>query len=124
MIVGRRSVVAGCAALLSGLGGCLSSENVSDVYVVNESEDAITATLRVVRTEDSTELLAETIQLEADGSKTYDEVVGESTAEATFDVENGPSKRFEWSDSDDDSITLQIRFDAESIEFSIVSGLL
>jgi len=108
---------------LFGFGGCLSSEGLVDVRVKNESDDTLSATLRIVRTEDATELLDETVRLDPDGTAEYDDVVGKSTVEATFDVEDGPTERFEWVDGDDDSTTLTIRYEAGSIEFGIASGV-
>jgi len=123
MVFTRRAVVAGCAVSLFGFSGCLSSESLVDVIAKNESDDTLTATLRIVRTEDSTELLEETLQLDPDGTAEYDEIVGKSTVEVTFDVEDGPTESFEWADGDDDSSTLTIRYEGGSIEFGIVSGV-
>jgi hypothetical protein len=119
----RTVVVVGCAVSLFGFSGCLSSDTLVDVMVENESDDTLTATLRIVRTDDATELLEDTVQLDPDGTAEYDEVVGRSTVEVTFDVEDGPTESFEWADGDDDSTTLTIRYEAGSIEFGIASGL-
>ncbi|WP_435346343.1 hypothetical protein [Haloarchaeobius sp. HRN-SO-5] len=109
--------VAGSTAGCLGLGGFLELGGVPDIWIKNDSSSTRTLTVRVVRSDDDEELLVETLELDEDETREYEEVVGGYSCRVRVNVEDGPSKTTEWRDDDSDSNGLQVVVTESDVHF-------
>jgi len=109
--------VALVSSFVGSVAGCLGYGNTNDLYIRNESGTQQTISIHAVRLSNDSELLDETITLDADETKEYPEVAGEYNYRVNVNVQNGPSNETEWTDSGSDSYILEIFIDGSGINF-------
>lgn len=120
MITGRRGFISGLSLAILGLSGCfgVNSGETTDISISNEASNTITASIQVTQLSDDTRLLEETVTIDVNDTKEYDEVVSGSQVEVHVGVQDGPENTSEWSDGESDAEGLYIDINDDSITFS------
>lgn len=120
MTIRRRKFVRGVSLAVFGLSGCsgVNSGGMTDIAISNETTNEVTVTIQVGRLSDDEQLLDETVDIDADATQEYDEVVSGEEAQVYIRVQNGPENTFEWSDGETDASGLLIDINSGSITFS------
>jgi len=114
----RRNVLLSTLGVLTATVGCSGLGNgVTDFSISTDSEETLTATIRVTTVEDNTQLLSETFDIGPDKRKQYEEVVSGQTVNVHLSVEDGAEDTYEWFDDTNDSGKLVIQLSRESISF-------
>lgn len=121
MDVERRRAVSSASLAAVGLSGCFGvgmGDGTTDISISNETAEERTATIRVTKRSEGTQLLDETFVIGANAKREHDEVVSGVRVNVHPDVENGPEDAFEGSDGDSDAQSLFIGITTDSIEFT------
>ncbi|WP_159077068.1 hypothetical protein [Halococcoides cellulosivorans] len=100
--------------------GCLgvASNTSTDIYIENETDELQKITIQVQKQSNNSLLLSETINIEPNRTKRYDEVVSGSEVIVDIRVENGSENTYEWYDGTSDSMFLYIEIESNSIRFT------
>ena len=93
----RRKALEATLPLFLGLGGCIGSNDESDIYIINQTSSTITVEIDIIENGSESTFFSDSTSISADESQVYDDPIPEDTmCRIQITTNSGLEAGFRW----------------------------